>query len=35
VAGPEHTVTCHFWDEVPPPPPSAAPLLPTAVTHPA
>ena len=22
VAGPEHTVNCHFWDEVPPPPPS-------------
>jgi hypothetical protein len=28
VAGPEHTVNCHFWDEVPPPPDSAH-LLPT------
>jgi peptide/nickel transport system ATP-binding protein len=35
VAGPEHTVNCHFWDEVGPPPPSAAAGLPASIPHPA
>jgi peptide/nickel transport system ATP-binding protein len=34
VAGAEHTVSCHFWDEVPEPPPSAH-QLPTSAPQPA
>ena len=35
VAGPEHTVNCHFWDEVGPAPTSAAADSPASIPHPA
>ena len=34
VAGPEHTVNCHFWDEVGPPPPANSPRVPTSAPTP-